>query len=106
MIRPPFLRGVLDATLPLWLWAAQFAFGYGWAAAACHAGFAAAWVRGPIALAGAATALPVAWLLWRACRSRDEGLLAAVRALAALLALVGIVWQTAPVFLLPACRWA
>lgn len=106
MTRSPFVRGVLGATLPLWLWAAQFAFGYGWAAAACHAGFAAGWVRGPIALAGAATALMVAWLLWRACRSPGEGLLAAVRALAALLALVGIVWGIAPALVLPACGFA
>ena len=101
----PFLRGVLHGSLPLWLWAGQFAFCYGWVAAACHAGVSAPWVRGPLVAASALALAAVSWQLVRACRSRNAGLLAVVSAVGALLAAIGIVWSLVPMLVLTTCRF-
>ncbi|WP_280153787.1 hypothetical protein [Piscinibacter sp. XHJ-5] len=105
-MRSPLLRGVLRGSSPLWLWAGQFAFCYGWVAAACHAGLSGAWVRGPLLAASALALVALSWQLVRACRTRREGLLAVVSAVSALLAAIGIAWSLVPVFLLTTtCRF-
>jgi hypothetical protein len=105
-MRSPFLRAVMDGSLPLWIWAAQFAFCYGWAALACGAGMTAVWVRAPLVAASLVATVAIVWMLVRACRVSREGLLATVRGISALLALIGVVWAVVPVFVLPACSFS
>jgi hypothetical protein len=99
--RSPFFRGMLSGSLPLWIWAGQFASSYVWVVVACHAGWEAL-VPGPLIVGSALAAIAIAWLLVRA-RMR-AGLLGTVRLIGALVALIGVVWGVVPVFLLPACR--
>lgn len=113
--RAPFFRASMRASLPLVWWALHFAFCYAGLAIGCKAG----WNRGesllgsPLQtalLAGCAVAVAGATALllhaWRRSRAGDGGLLARVHLAAAVMALVGIVWTSVPLLLLPLCRLA
>lgn len=111
---PPFFAGAIRASLPLWVWALHFSFSYVSVAVGCRAG----WQLGTLAglaplrwllVLGSIVALPAAALLLiSAMRSvaAEDGLTACVRLLAAVMALLGIVWASVPVLLLPLCRLA
>ncbi len=108
-----FFAGVRAGAAPLLLWAAHFAFCYLAVAVGCAAGSkGGALMAGPPLrlLLAAGTALATAagaWLLLRAWRlDRREpgaGLLRTVQLLAAVLALVAMLWIGMPLALLPVC---
>ena len=106
--REGFWRRVLQATLPLLVWIASFAFSYGLAAAQCTP--AALRPGGPNRLLlGAVTAAALAacaLLAWRrrgALLDRKAGLAERVGAVLAVLALVAIGWAGLPLFLVSGC---
>jgi hypothetical protein len=112
--RAPLFATALRTALPMWLWAAHFAFSYVIVAIGCQAGWQqagpGAWSRLELVLAlGSTLAVGAALLLLvRACRGArlQPGLSGLVHRLVAVLALLGIVWTTVPMGLLPLCRWA
>jgi hypothetical protein len=111
--RRGFFAGSLRASLPLWLWAAHFAFCYVGVAVGCHAGgheqalAGLSLLRWMLLLASVLALVLGAFLLhraWRqAGRGADGGLRARVQCVAAGLALVGIAWTTVPALSLPTC---
>ena len=103
-----FWRRLLAGILPLLVWIAQFAVGYGLAAAQCSPG---GWRSGgpDRVVLGAVTVAALAacaWLAWRARdvpRRRDAGLLDWARFVLAVLAFVAIAWTGVPLLLVAGC---
>jgi hypothetical protein len=105
-----FFAGVRAASAPLLLWAAHFAFCYLAVAVVCASdapSMAAPQLRLWLAAGTALATAAGAWLLLRAWRlDRREpggGLLPKVRLVAAVLALVAMLWIGMPQALLPVC---
>jgi hypothetical protein len=103
-----FWRRVLQATLPLLVWIAHFAFSYGLAAAQCAPGGLRP--GGPDrVLLGAVTAVALAacaLMAWRrrgALLDREAGLAERVGAVLAVLALVAIGWAGLALSLVGGC---
>jgi membrane associated rhomboid family serine protease len=84
------------------VWAAHFTLLYGFAALACARGFAQAlpWVAGAAGALAAALAAAIVVVNLR----RDDRFEAWLGASVAALALLAIVWETLPVFMLGACE--
>lgn len=94
---PQLIRG----TAALLIWAVHFFFSYVYVAAGCMAG---APLRRSVLLAGSALALlAVCALLWQAVRQRVQGLAGWAQAGGAVLAFIGIVWTSVPMFMLGPC---
>lgn len=107
--RDRFWPLTLTGTLPLLIWAAHFALAYIVAAVACTRDFAGGsetrWL-----LIGA-SAVAIAWLVWLTARAvrkfqrawEGDTTFAAVHFGVAALALIGVLWTTVPIALLPVC---
>jgi len=111
--RSPFFAGVRAGTAALALWALHFAFCYAAVAVGCTAildGGAAITPLQLRLLLAAGTAVAVAAglrLLYVACRRLGPAqgdLLPKVRLVGAALAVVGMLWTSLPLALLPLCR--
>lgn len=86
----------------LLIWAVHFFFSYVYVAAGC---MGEAPLRRSVLLAGSALALAaVCALLWQAVRRRARGLAGWAQAGGAVLALIGILWSSVPMFMLGLCR--
>jgi hypothetical protein len=105
---------MFQGTAPLLVWAAHFFFCYAYTAAACTTGAE----RGHpgsdpvnvLALASLLAAVATGTLLWRAVRQLDceaagDRLLDWAKVGSAVLALIGILWTSVPMFMLDACAW-
>jgi hypothetical protein len=106
-----FFHRTLDASAPLLLWALHFFVAYIFSAAACDTRLAkVSWYGQPaiwlILVAWTAIMFAaIAWLLWRAAhrRSSAQRLLPDARFGCAILATVGVVWTTVPMFIVSVC---
>ena len=118
-MRPaPAVPALLFLTGGLGIWAVRFLAGYGFTAVACAKGWRADAIAGigvvqlglvamsVVALGGCGILL-VRALGDRASARRSDpggGFIGSIAALVAALAMLAIVWETLPVFLVPACR--
>ena len=108
-----FAGATWRGAMPLGIWALHFSACYVGIAVGCNAGWQrSTWLGVPSLQASLALltllALSAAGaLVWQACRDAagSRALLPAVRALTALLTLVGIAWSSVPLWLLPLCRY-
>jgi hypothetical protein len=107
-----FLRRSVSAASPLLLWAAHFFYCYVVVTVGCTTrGDAAALLAPPtlrwaLLLGSALAAVAASWLVARSCmqvRSGEPGMALRVRLATGVLALIGIVWTTLPVLVLPLC---
>ncbi|WP_313705920.1 hypothetical protein [Massilia sp.] len=110
-MREHFLRKLLRGTLPLLVWAAHFAACYVFVAAQCSpAGYAPGYPqRLPLALVTAAALAACALLGWKwmnTLRHADErtALLDWAAGGTAVLAFVGILWTSVPMWFIQGCR--
>lgn len=109
-----FFGATARAMLPLVLWALHFAFSYVAVALGCTAGWHRAAAGGlsllqwVLAAGSTAAIAAIAALIHHDCRLAAytrHSLISQVRAITGLIALLGIVWASAPPFLLSACHF-
>ena len=109
-----FFDGAWQGVWPLLVWASHFAFSYLLVALGCIAGLdAARWAGVPIITwillsVSAAALVGLGWLAATSARGLRSAMprhdtLAGVRAGAALLAWIGVLWTTLPIVVLPVC---
>ncbi len=104
-----FLPLTLRGILPLLIWAAHFALAYVIAAVACMRDFTGeSETRWLLIVASAAAIAWLAWLTVDAVRKLQrapgqDATFAAVQFGVAALALIGVLWTTVPIALLPVC---
>ena len=110
-MREHFLRKLLRGTLPLLVWAAHFGACYVFVAAQCSpAGYVQGYPqRLPLALVTAAALGACALLAWKwknTLRHADErtALLDWAAGGTAVLAFVGILWTSVPIWFIQGCR--
>lgn len=100
----PFFRGAWSGTVPLLIWAAHFFGCYALVALGCDQGWPIRW---PLLAYSFIIMAGLGWLTVATCRQaqRSPGsTLESVRWLVALLALIGSVWTTVPLWWLPLCH--
>ncbi|WP_201683848.1 hypothetical protein [Ramlibacter aurantiacus] len=113
MERPSFSRVLLQSCAPAIVWALHFVLIYGFAGVVCARPQADwRWWGVPattwgVAAAGVLALALIAWSTARAWPRRNEagdsGFVAAFTLGVALLSAVGVVWETAVVWLVPSC---
>ena len=110
---PPFLAGMWVGSQPLLLWALHFAARYVTVAVGCTAWLQQRPALAPRTISAALIAFTVAaavlagWWLWRACRTLSNtqvDLMPRLRLVTTVMALVGIVWTSIPLLMLPMCE--
>lgn len=95
-----FTRATLRMYAGVIVWGLHFGVLYAMTAYACARG--GSWVQGAVLAAGIVAGIACVFLMVRGWRRRErfeEGVAAGVAALA----LLAIVWETIPVFLVPSC---